>query len=107
MFKSHCLMTRWPFNWKTPIGYLVAWFCDSFGLFALGLAFMPYFTYLTGSCWFFIFIADEIKTDMIAFNTEVVIVENAINPKKTSSEHRIELMNQFCATVQIYTDAKE
>lgn len=65
---------------------------------------MPFYQYLFGSGWLFIFIANDIKEDLAAFNTDVTIFENVT---KNRDEHRFKLTNKFCAIIQLYTDAKE
>lgn len=81
----------------------MAYFCESVGVFALGLVGAPFLSYLCGSCWLFIFIADDIRASLVTFGTDVILDENATNTKRRSDA----LMNKFCAAVQTYTDAKE
>lgn len=64
-------MTRWPFDWRSPAGYIVAWICGNFGLASVIFGFVPFSNYLLGSCWLFIFIADDIAEDLNEFNIVV------------------------------------
>lgn len=99
------ILQRWLFNWKTPIGYLMAWFPGCAGVF-IKFAITPFFNYLFGSSWLFWYIADDIITDLTAFNNDVFSKKCAkANP--SNSRKRVELITKFCATVQIYTDAKQ
>lgn len=96
---------RWPFDWKAPIGYLVAWSCGFVGIAPIAFAFAPFFTYLLGSCCLFYSIADDITKDLAAFNIDLSLIKVA---KKTSiAANRAELRNKFRAIVQIYADAKQ
>lgn len=75
---------------------------------AVGVGAATFFCYFFSACWLFIFIADDIKEDLVVFNTDVISFENGTDAKQSSDvEHRVKLMNQFCANVQTYTDAKE
>lgn len=51
----------------------------------------------------FIFIADDIKKDLTAFNS----VTSLTTTQASNATNRAEMMHQFCAIVQIYTDAKQ
>lgn len=85
----------------------MVWFSEFVGVFVVGFEAIAFFSYLFGSCWLFVFIADDITNDLITFKTHMIPVENAIKTKRNKDEHRVQLMKRFCAIVQIYTDAKE
>lgn len=91
-------MTSWPFDWKTPWGFVIVWLCESAGCAATMFAILPLIFYLFGSCWLFAFIADDIADDLTAFNETV---------KASNAENRSELSDKFCAIMQFYADAKE
>lgn len=84
----------------------MAWFCESFAISVVGLAIVPFFVYLVGACWLFIFIADDIKEDLRAFNSNEITIEHATKTNKANDNQHVKLMNRFCAIVQLYTDAK-
>lgn len=93
---------RWPFDWKTPVGYLVAWFGESIGMIASVLALIPFLSYLFGTCMLLYFIANDITNDLTAFNSTVAIDTNPLN-----AGNRAKFSRKFCAIVQICSDAKE
>lgn len=87
---------RFPFDWKTPFGYAAAWslqFVGGCGVFTIE---MPFFTFFFGSCWLFVFIADDITRDLVAFNKGEVVNKN-----------RAEKVTRFCDIIRIYSDAKQ
>lgn len=94
-FSFHC--TRLPFDWKTPYGYLPVFISQSIGPGVAASADVQFLCLIFGSCWLFIFIAEDIAKDLIAFN---IIA-------KTSNANHSELTKRFCDIVQIFTDAKE
>lgn len=87
-----------PFDWRTPHGYLPAYLSQCVGgaSAVLGVQFL---NFVFGSCWLFIFIAEDITKDLAAFNT--------ITKTTTSDENRAEVIKHFCDIVQNYTDAKQ
>lgn len=88
---------RYPFDWKTPAGYLVAFLAQAFGILCGASAFMQFLNLFFGSCWLFTFIAEDITKDSAAFNTAA----------KATNRNCVELMSRFCDMLQIYSDAKE
>lgn len=95
-YSSHCL-PRMPFSWNTPIGYFVTWFSQALGCTVAALVAIPYFCFFVGSCWLFIFIAEDITKDLVDFNS------SAKNPKT----NRMKLLKQFNDVIQLYSDGKE
>lgn len=96
------LMTRWPFDWKAPIGYLVAWLGEAVGFFSFGLAGVPFYAYLFGSGWLFAFMAKDMRKDLKSFNINI-----AKATENNDDEHHVGLTKQFCSIIQIYINAKE
>lgn len=89
---------RWPFDWKTPLGYLIAWLIQSVAC-AIGAITTTVFFYLIfGSCWLFIYIAEDTTKDLAAFNSDIT---------SNAWKKRPESMKSFCEIVQLYTDAKQ
>lgn len=87
---------RVPFCWKTPFGYLVAWFFQFTACAAIILTVIPFFSFIFGSSWLFIFIADDIRKDLIDFNCS-----------KITHQQRAKVMKHFCAIVRLCLDAKQ
>lgn len=90
---------RYPFDWKTPYGYLVAWLLQCVGSTTNGMIYVHFLYLVFGSSWFFIFIADDITMDMAAFNIDA--------KTETSNENHTELKKRFSDIVQVYLDAKQ
>lgn len=90
---------RFPFDWKTPCGYLVAWFTQCAGCIVGVNIDIQFLNLVFGSCWLFIFIAEDITQDVIEFNLFVA--------EATSNEDRTECTKRFRGMVQVYTDAKQ
>lgn len=89
---------RYPFDWRTPYGYLVAWLAQCAAGTTVGCSVTQFLNLVFGSCWLFIFIAEDIAQDVAAFN-----IIAATTPDKKSAE----LMKRFCDMVQIHLDAKQ
>lgn len=68
-----------PFDWKTPFGYLVAWFGEYAGFVAVLMTATPCFNVILGSSWLFIVVAYDITNDVAAFNRSVKILKHGIN----------------------------
>lgn len=87
-----------PFDWKSPVGYVVAWLSEILALSAGSLSIFPVLSSIFASSWLFITIADaDLTQEMANFNIDV----------KASGEHGDgELIIRFCNIVQLYSDAK-
>lgn len=88
-----------PFDWRTPLGYIVAWSCQT----AAGLSICAgviVFGLMFASSWIFVIIADDITQELATFNDDVK------KPIKKLKD-LVEIKQQFCDVIQIYADAKE
>lgn len=90
---------RFPFDWKTPSGYLVAWIAQLVGLFALYTAVIPFFIFIFGLCWLFNAIVRDISVDSsVAFK----------NIKMTADGYPdAESIERICDAIQLHSDAKQ
>lgn len=88
----------WPFDWRTPFGYLVAWSAQFAGITANVISSAPFFNIVLGSCWLFTVMIRDITNDVAAFN-DIVQAPNR--------SHRMELTECFCDCIQNYSDAKQ
>lgn len=91
------LFLRFPFDWKTPFGYLVAFALQSSGCICISWVYAQFTSFLFGSCWFFIFVAKDITTDFDTFNADV----------KSQDGNRQKLRENFCNLIEIFSDAKQ
>lgn len=90
-----CVRKRWPFDWKTPSGYLVAWLAQFAGSISITITAIAFFNIVLGSCWLFIVFSKDITNDVAAFNVKI-----------SKADDQAKLMEQFCNLIQIYSDAK-
>lgn len=89
-------LCRWPFDCKTPLGYLVAWLSEFAGIWAIGGTVGTFFNLILGSCWVFIVMAEDIRKDLTTFNTDV-----------EANSKRAHQLTCFCHLIQLYSDAKQ
>lgn len=89
---------RYPFDWRTPFGYLVASLAQFVGTLTVESIYIQFLNIVFGSCWLFIFVAEDIIQDVDAFNTSI---------KAISNESHTELTKRFCDLLRIYSDAKQ
>lgn len=97
LFFFHCT-ARYPFDWKTPRGFLMAWLSQCAGAFSLVIAYTQSTNFVFGSCWLFICIIEDIAQDVFAFNSFATT---------TSHKNRVELTKSFSGIVQINSDVKQ
>lgn len=89
---------RYPFDWKTPSGYLAAWLAQCAAAAPVGSIYTQFQNIFFGSVWLFIVIATDITQDVAAFN---------FNVATKSNKNRKELTKQFCYVLQLCLDAKQ
>lgn len=90
---------RWPFDWKTPLGYLVVWIAQCAGIASIVVISVGFYGFVLGSCWLFIVIAKDITKDVTAFN-------NAVRTLKNNRDHA-KLMETLRDIIQIYSNVKQ
>lgn len=78
--------------------YLLEYLSQFVELAVFITCFLQFLNFIFGSCWLFIFIAEDLTKDSTAFN-------DAITKKDDAND--AELTKQFCDLVQIYLDAKQ
>lgn len=88
---------RFPFNWKNPFGYSIIFLGQWIGSVSAAGVVVQFLSLVFGSCWFFIFITNDINRDLAAFKTAI----------ETPNENQSDLTKRFCNLVQIYSDVKE
>lgn len=86
-----------PFDWKTPYGFFPAYLAQCVGVAANLMPFVQFFNFIFGSCWLFIFIAEDITKDLSAFNIITT----------TTFDDGIGLADRFCDIIKVYLDAKQ
>lgn len=86
----------WPFDWKTPLGYFLAWFVQSAGLVMSILLLNKLPNKFFGPCWLSIVMADDNTKDLAAFNKDV-----------EANANRLAWMKRFREIIQLYSEGKE
>lgn len=76
----------------------MAWIGQCAGVGTIITIPITFFNTVFGSKWLFMVIAEDITSDLTAFNNDV--------DKMHTNSHRTESMERFHAIIQLYTDAK-
>lgn len=87
---------RWPFNWKTPIGFLVAFTVEFVADISTQLWFNPTLCLFIGLCWLTVAFVRDIASDL-----------NFLNVGGTSCHCRAKFIEQFCKIVELFADARQ
>lgn len=88
---------RCPFNWRTPLGYLVAFFGECAGITTLLITYTQLVNIVYESCWHFIIVARDLAKQVTLFNTDIPIL----------NEEPIEQKKRFVEIVEYFLDAKK
>lgn len=91
-------MSWWPFDWRTPFGYFVAWSAQFAGITANIISSAPFFDIVLGSSWLFNVMVEDMRNDVAAFNGIVQTLKR---------NERVVLMESFCDCIRNYSDAKQ
>lgn len=86
---------RMPFDWRTPLGYLIVLALESFVVSSIGFTNMPLICFIVGSCWLINSLVKDIANDLIDFNVS----------KK--NEVRMKAKENLCYIVQNFADIKQ
>lgn len=95
-FSTCPFVSRLPFNWKTPFGYLIAFSLEIASAYTMLFIALTALCLVVGSCWIFIGIVDDITNDLDRLNC---------NDETDHSEQCMKI--RFFSTVQLYSDAKQ
>lgn len=94
--RSINVFKRLPFNWRTPLGYLVAIFAQSAGTYAAIISGVTSIAFFICSCWLFVCIAKDITTDL-----------PLLDCSKKSKPDDPTMKQRFCTIIQMYSDARQ
>lgn len=86
---------RFPFDWRTVIGYLIALLSQCAALLSILISFIPIICILIGSCWLSIVFVKDLINELAHLNTA------------KSKRNHPEIRAHFCQIVQSYADAKQ
>lgn len=96
------LRSRMPFNWKTPFGYLIAFFLETSAFYSIVLGCVPLVCFLVGSCSFFTSFAKDITEAFRILDIDYRKTKNRKRPKQTGN-----ITESFRNVVQLFADAKQ
>lgn len=91
------VLSRFPFDWKTPFGFLMAIFSQMFGALFIVVIAMQVMNLVYESCWFFVAIARDLTKELAEFNKDV----------RPSNGNREQMTKRFCKLAQTFSDAKQ
>lgn len=89
-----------PFEWKTPFGYIEAWLSETVGISVVNTVMVLVLVLIFASSSFFNTIADDDLTQKLSIFNKDVRTSNG-----RGRDHR-ELMRRFGGIIQLYSDAK-
>lgn len=101
--KSPFFLKRYPFNWKTPIGYFFAYLIQTSTVFAGTAIFVCALISNIGFCTFGISFVEDIEECLQHLNDQVVSLQD----KELSHGESIEMKTNLATIIQLHADAKE
>lgn len=90
------LFFRFPFNWKTPLGYLIAFLIEYVAMCAEVCTFIPLLSFFIGTCWVVAAFAKDL-TDQLTH----------LNYHGQTNQSHAELKGNFNKILQLYSDARQ
>lgn len=87
---------RWPFDWKTPFGFLIAFTVQFVADICIQIWLIPTAGLFIGVCWLSIAFAGDIASDV-----------RLLNVGKTANHNQIKWTEGFCKIIQRYGDARQ
>lgn len=94
--KKSFFFSRMPFNWRTPLGYLIAYVSESSAIYSALFCATPIICFLFGLCLFCVSMVKDLSADL-----SLSIVGG------TSKPNRDQLKKSFCQIVQSFVDVKQ
>lgn len=88
----------YPFDWKTPLGYLVAFVSEYAWSLSAASVCMQIFVFIFGTSYFFITFANDIAKDLAGLN---------MSARPSDGHREAKILKRFCEIVHIYSDIKE
>lgn len=87
---------RFPFDWRNPIGYMIAFAIEYLSFFCVVRVAVCLTTFIPGTFWILISITDDLKCD---FNT--------VNELAKSEGSRLQITEKFYELISFQSDAKQ
>lgn len=95
------IFNRFPFDWKTLVGYPIALLAQYAGSFTGMMAFVPIICFFIGSCWLVSSFVRDLTTELAQYFSD------GQHPRKASGTKGAEMMNHFIRIIQFHVDAKQ
>lgn len=93
-------ISRLPFDWKTPLGYLATLSLEFIGAFYTAMFLVAIACFLVGSCWLLISFIEDITSDLS------LLTENNETSDGTS-DGTSDVIVRFYEIVQFYSDVEQ
>lgn len=87
---------RLPFNWKTPLGYLIAQLAQTLAAYFTLVCLASVLCFLVGSCWLFITFIEDITQNLFVWNND-----------KTANRNHEDRLKCYCNIIQSYVDVNQ
>lgn len=87
---------RFPFNWKTPFGYLIAELSETASYLSIVLCRIPILCFFWGSCGLFCLFIRDITSDL-----------ELLNVGGASDQSRKKRQERFGKIIQLHSDVKQ
>lgn len=98
------IFVRYPFEWRTPLGYTTCVFIQISTLFALFELYSIIITLTIGCCMFVIGLVSDLKEKLHQFNVNLL---EMCNKKNYNGRDKIELKKNLNMIIQFYADARQ
>lgn len=96
IFSLSILRVRLPFNWKTPLGYLVVQLSEAMSFLSIVSCLISTLCFYAGSCWLIIAFGKDIANDL-----------DLLNVGGASNRNRKLTRERFGKIIQIHMDVKQ
>lgn len=91
------LQPRFPFDWKTPLGYLFAFSSQCLEAYTSIASVLPMICFLAGSCWLFVCFAKDVTYDLSLFNVN----------SNSAGNDKGRMKQQLCKIIKLHGNLKE
>lgn len=92
---THFFLYRLPFNWRTPLGFIVVLLYQILVAYLVGLLFIPILCFLVGSCFLLKIFVEDTTKDL-----------NRLNMSKMYGNNK-EVKEIFCNIAQDFSNLKQ
>lgn len=90
------VLLRWPFNWRTPVGYLITLSIQCVAIYATVFCAIPLVHLFIGTLWLSISFVEDVTNDLQFLTVD-----------QSSNQNYMESRQHFCNIVHFYGNAKQ